>query len=292
MIRAHILTFPLERRIITKTISRGLLVNVLRNRTLHSSEKVYCEVFFMHKEEQGVDIDLLQIARVIWSNARFILIAAVVFSLLGLLISAVFMTPIYESGAKMIVNTRKDENQSVTNDQLNSAKNLVETYAIIIRGREVLEKVIEELDLEEGYGQLHRRVSVKAVNNTQVMQITVQHEDPETAKAIAEQILVIAPDMIIKMVEAGSVKTVERAHVGNNPVEPNILKNTLLAAVIGFVLACGVVVVIFLLDTTYKSELDIQNDLGLPVLGVIPSIESCNRANGYGKPAEKARGRR
>ncbi len=246
----------------------------------------------MHKEEQGGDIDLLQIARVLWSNARFILIVAIVFGLLGLLISAVFMTPIYESGAKMIVNTRKDENQSVTNDQINSAKNLVETYAIIIRGREVLEKVIEELDLEESYERVYRRVGVKAVNNTQVMQITVQHENPETAKAIAEQILIIAPDMIIKMVEAGSVKTVERAYVGNSPVEPNIPKNTLLAAFIGFVLACGVVVVIFLLDTTYKSELDIQNDLGLPVLGVIPSIESCNRANSYGKPAEKARGRR
>lgn len=236
----------------------------------------------MRKEKREIEIDLLEILRVLWDNLKYIVLVSLVLGIIGFVASKTLLTPIYEASAKMIVNTRYDENQTVTNDQLTSAKKLVDTYAIIIRSRDVLNQVSADLELEESYYQLQKCVSVHSVNNTPVMQIVVQHENRETALRITAKILEIAPDIIIETVEAGSVKPVEQAYAGDSPVSPNVFKNTVLLALLGFVVSCLVIVVIFLSDNTYKSDLDIHNDLGLPVLGVIPTVDSCNGHTRYG----------
>lgn len=242
----------------------------------------------MNKEEYTTKIDLLQIARMLLENLKYIAIATVLLGVIGYFGSKFFMTPVYQASAKMIVNTRHDQEQNVTNDQLNSAKNLVDTYAIIIRSRDVLNQVISELNLTQSYGQLASRVSVNAVNNTQVMQVVVQHENRDTALAIAAKILEIAPEIIVDTVEAGSVKPVEKAFAGKSPVSPNPVKNAILLAMAGFIFACCIVVIVYLSDNTYKTDLDIQGDLELPVLGVIPTVESCDSHTKYkqGYPAK------
>ena len=152
--------------------------------------------------------------------------------------------------------------------------------------------MIEELELNETYGSLAGRISVAAVDETQVMKITVNHTDRNTAEAVAAKLLEIAPDIILNTVEAGSVKVVERAYALESPISPNIMRNTVLAAIVGCFLSCAVVIFIFLLDNTFKSELDIQNQLGLPVLGVIPAIECCNSTGSNKKLADMIKGRR
>ncbi len=236
----------------------------------------------MNKEKRELEIDLMEILQALWSKAKFIALVTVILAIAGCTVSMTLLTPIYEASAKMIVNTRYDANQNVTNDQLNSATNLVDVYGIIIRSRDVLNQVITELELEESYDQLQSRVSVHSVNNTPVMQVVVHHSDRETALKIAAKILEIAPDIIIETVEAGSVKPVEKAYAGNSPVSPSIIQNTVLMAILGFIGACVVVIVIFLSDNTYKTDLDIQNEVGLPVLGVIPTVESCKGPSRYG----------
>lgn len=230
----------------------------------------------MKREEREVEIDLQQLIVALWTNAKYIILSTFVVGLIALFVSATLLTPIYEASAKMIVNTHKDGSQNVTNDQLNSAKNLVDTYAIIIRSRDVLNRVISDLGLTENYRQLSDCVSVNAVNDTQVMEIVVHHKDWNTAYSIAEKIMEITPDIIVETVEAGSVKPVEQVYASTSPVSPSIVKNTILFAFLGFVISCVVVILFFLLDNTYKTEMDIQNHLDLPVLGVIPAIESCN----------------
>ncbi len=236
----------------------------------------------MDRDERMFEIDLLQLFRALIDNLKYIILVTVIFGVLGYFGSKLFLTPIYEADAKMIVNTYKNDDDRVTNDQLNSAKSLVDTYAIIIRGRDVLNRVISELNLEDSYTELASNVKVKSVNNTQVMQIVVQYEDPEIAKAIADKILEITPAIIINTVKAGSVEPVEKAAYKPYPVSPNISRNAIMVALIGFMLSCCFIVVVFLMDNTYKTDLEIQNDLDLPVLGTIPSIESCASGKEYG----------
>jgi len=229
----------------------------------------------MNREERGIEIDLLQLAKRLLENAKYIILATVIFGILGYVGTVMFVTPVYQAGAKMIVNSRKDETLNITNDQLNSARNLVETYAVIIRGRDVLNRVISELNLQESYEQLANAVSVRSVNDTPVMQINVKHTNRDTALLITSKLLEIAPDVLVETAEAGSVKEVEQAYAGHAPVSPSEFKNSVLMAMVGFMISCVIILVLTLCDNTYKTDMDIQKYLGLPVLGVIPEMESC-----------------
>ena len=54
------------------------------------------------------------------------------------------------------------------------------------------------------------------------------------------------------------------------PVSPNKTKSVLLGALLGFVVSAGVVVVMTLLDDTYKTTEDIKKYTGLVTMAVIP----------------------
>lgn len=218
-------------------------------------------------------IDLLEVLEVVRQHILVIVLVTVIAAAAGFGISRFVMVPQYEASALMIVNTRQDVTANVTSDQITSATKLVSTYSIIIKSDTVLQQVINNLGLSLTYGQLKDRVTVSAVDDTQVMQITVQSDNPEWARQVCEQITTISPDVILESVEAGSVKLISQAAVSPNPVSPNVTKNTAMAAVLGFIVSVGIVVLRELLDNKIKTEDDVRKYLDLPVVGVIPDYD-------------------
>ena len=136
-----------------------------------------------------------------------------------------------------------------------------------------MQQVIDNLGLNLNYAQLNKRVTVAAVDDTQVMKITVQCDSPEWARQVCEQIITVAPDVIKEAVEAGSVKVISNASLATEPVSPNIKKNTALAAAVGFVLVIGIIVLQVLLDNKINTEEDVTKYLDMTVLGVIPQYD-------------------
>lgn len=212
-----------------------------------------------------------------------ILAAGLIGGIVTYCVCGLLVDPVYEASAKMIVNSRQEQTGSMTNDQITSSQKLVDTYAIIIRSQSVLEPVIKNLKLPMDVEKLAKKVTVTSVNDTQVMQIAVQSTDPQQALQIVKQIVSVCPSIIIEAMEAGSVKTIEAAHLRQDPVAPNTNLFTVLAAFLCVAVAFVVVVLRFLLDNTYKSETDLRNDLELPVLGVIPDYGYCLKQKNEGK---------
>lgn len=226
----------------------------------------------MDNEENEV-IDLTEILSAVRQHLLELIFVTLVAALVGFTASKFLMNPKYDSSALMIVNTRQDVNANVTSDQINSATKLVFTYSIIIKSDTVLQQVIDNLGLNLTYAQLNKRVTVAAVDDTQVMKITVQSDSPEWARQVCEQIITVAPDVIKEAVEAGSVKVISNASLATEPVSPNIKKNTMLAAAVGFVLVIGIIVLQVLLDNKINTEEDVTKYLDMTVLGVIPQYD-------------------
>lgn len=226
----------------------------------------------MDNEENEV-IDLTEILSAVRQHLLELIFVTLVAALVGFTASKFLMNPKYDSSALMIVNTRQDVNANVTSDQINSATKLVSTYSIIIKSDTVLQQVIDNLGLNLTYAQLNKRVTVAAVDDTQVMKITVQSDSPEWARQVCEQIITVAPDVIKEAVEAGSVKVISNPSLATEPVSPNIKKNTMLAAAVGFVLVIGIIVLQVLLDNKINTEEDVTKYLDMTVLGVIPQYD-------------------
>ena len=224
--------------------------------------------------EDEETIDLMELARLLWAHAVQIVAAAVAAALICLLVCVFALTPKYQASINMIVNTRQDNSSTFTSDNFNSAKNLISTYAVIIKGNTVLNEVIDKLDLDMTYTELYKMVDVADVDSTQIMQITVTDTDAERAGEIAQTIADIVPDVLVEKVEAGSCKAVSDVIIDPNKVFPQTKKYVVLAGLLGAVVVCGVLVLAHLLHDTIVDDEDVQKKLGLPVLGLIPRCKT------------------
>lgn len=233
---------------------------------------------FNSVERQEEEISLVELFGVVKPYIRLIVAISIVFALLSFLYTKVIIKPVYESSATLIVNNRKEEgNQSITNDEITSAKNLAAVYSIIIKSDAVMAPVVAETSTSLSTSQLASKVSVSAVNGTQVIKVSVRDTNPEKAKLYAEEIVTVAPQIIVDMVEAGSVKLVSNPHLPTNPISPNVKSNVLIAFALGAILSTGFVVVRHLLDRTFKAPEDVEKHLGIPVIGIIPNIASVSK---------------
>ena len=225
----------------------------------------------MEENQDYETIDLLELLGVLRQHILALLLTTVLAALAGFLVSSFVLTPQYQASALMIVNTRQDTSANVTSDQLTSASRLVSTYSIIVKSDTVLNQVIANLGLNMTYETLASKVEVSAVDETQVMEITVTDPNPDGARQVCEQITQVAPDAILTAVEAGSVKVISAASVDPDPVSPNIPRNTAIAGVLGLVVCVGILFLRVLLDNKINTEDDVTKHLGLPVIGVIPN---------------------
>lgn len=226
----------------------------------------------MENEEYDT-IDLLEVLNAVRQHIAVLILCTLATAIAGFAITHFLITPQYESSALMIVNTRQDTTSTVTIDQINSATKLVSTYSIIIKSDTVLQQVIDDLGLSLSYSDLKGRVTVSAVDDTQVMKITVRSNNPEWARQVCDGITAVSPDVILEAVEAGSVKVISQASYSDVPVSPNIKKNTMLGAMVGLVLCLGVILLQVILDNKINTEEDVAKYLDMTVVGVIPVYE-------------------
>ena len=223
-----------------------------------------------NNQEGGYEIDLIELFRAIFRKKFLIIFITILCGVLGFAYSSFLATPLYSASAMMIVNSGDRTGLDyVTQDQIKSSSALVSTYSVIIKSDTVMDQVIEKLGMEDSFDSLIKRVTVTAVDDTQIMRISVVSTDPQVAYAVCDKITKVAPKIIVKTVKAGSVEVIEAAKANEKPVSPSIKRNTAIAALIGMVASVAFVVILSLLDTKIKGEADLKQ-ADIAVLGVIP----------------------
>lgn len=224
------------------------------------------------RDENSITIDLGRILFHIYKQLPIIALVTVAFGLIGFLISAVIIPPTYSASAQMLVNNRRDDQgqSTISQSDINASSSLVDTYAIILKSYDVLEKVEKECSLDYAFEDLSSMISVKAVNSTQVMRITVENRNPDEALAICSSLVKLAPDAIINAIDAGSVSTVSSPYTTGKPIAPSKRNFTALGALLGLFLSAVYVAIRELTNDRFKTTEDIRTILDINVLGVIP----------------------
>ena len=113
-------------------------------------------------------------------------------------------------------------------------------------------------------------ITVDSVSNTEVISVTVKDTDPETAKNIANEVANTFCDEIVSIYQIQNVNIIDKAEMEEKPYNINLIKQIFIYLIIGFVLGCAIVFVIYCFDTTLKTKEEIEEKVGLPVLGIIP----------------------
>lgn len=219
-----------------------------------------------HKE---LEIDLLGLFYYLKKKIVILLAAAVAFALVSFVISAYFVVPEYTASTRVYVLNRSSE-QSLVSSDFSISNYMINDYKVLITGRNVTDKVVQQLGLDMSAGALTSKISVSAETNTRVLQISVTDTDPQRAADLANCVREVAATQIKEIMDVDAVNLVYEAKVPAAPSSPNVAKTTLLWTVIGLIAAVGVLTVIFVLDDAIRTEEDVERYLGLGTLGIIP----------------------
>lgn len=217
-------------------------------------------------------IDLREYFFILKKKMWLIALSAIICGLISGIISFFVLQPVYEANTSLIVNkeTENEMTQMTTSDDLNFVQKLALTYGEIIKSRTVITSTIERLNLDMTYEELSGAVSVTNVDSTQIIKISVQNTDPTIAARVCNTIPQIFSTEVQRVVKASGVEVIDKAIIPENPIKPNKMMNIAIAMILGVM---GSVFVIFLLEalnTKVKEPKDIEEKLGIPVLGVVP----------------------
>lgn len=222
-----------------------------------------------------IEIDLRFIIDIIKKNIIPLVLVTVIVGAASLFGSMIFLPKQYEADATLIVNNKQTDKQGVGSGEIIAAQNLAEVYSIIIKSDTVLQQVIDDLKINMTYEQLYKVISVSSVDSTQVISVKMRSTDADFAKKIIADVVKVAPPIIADKVEAGSVKVISEARISNNgnAVSPSLSRNAMLGALAGLVITLAIVFIKAVFRNTLKTENDITNTLGVPLLGTIPEID-------------------
>lgn len=227
----------------------------------------------MNKENQLVEIDVLSLIRTVWKRKFIILLTALVVAVLALGYSLFIAKPSYQSTTRIyVVNRQQTDNNTLTNQDLQAGSYLVKDYKEIILSQDVLSTVISELKLPGTTAELSKSVSVSVPTDTRIVSITVKNSDPNQASRIANTLREVAAEKIIAVTKVSDVTTLEEAEVPKSPSSPNIRRNVMLSFFAGVIVMVIIVVFVEVLDDRVKKPEDIEEVMGLSLLGVVPDM--------------------
>ncbi len=190
-------------------------------------------------------------------------------------VSSFLIKPTYQAGTQILVTPKKQENNIIDAQQVQSSVTLVNTYRVIIKSPAILEKVQKEVsNAPSSVSALNNMITVESEQNSQVINVSVQSKDAALASDIANSVANVFSEDIPKLMNVDNVKVLSVSGIPTSPVSPNIILNTAIAAVVGFLLGVGLAFLREVLDRRIRTEEQVQQILDLPVLGSIPDIDS------------------
>ena len=212
------------------------------------------------------EIDLKELFDFVKNKLGLLITITVGVCLLGCIYGLLIQKPMYKSYTTIILS---GSDSQITQSELTLNKNLVDTYAEIVKSRRVLEQVIDELDLDMTYEKLTNKISVSAVNNTEIIKITVTDTNPIEAKNIANVTANFFSKEVVKLYKMNNVNVLDEANESNNPYNINIVKQIIIYFFIGLIIGAGVLFIIFYFDRTIKSAEQVEQKIKLPLLGSV-----------------------
>ncbi|MBC8574096.1 YveK family protein [Jingyaoa shaoxingensis] len=222
----------------------------------------------LNTQDAEMEIDLLEIFYLLKSKWKEIFLALLVGALIFGAYHTFLVKPSYQADASIYI-TNTESALSFSDLQLSSA--LTDDYANIIKSRTVLNRVIEELDLNLDYKQLAKLVAVSNPDSTHIVDIKVTCDDPEMSRNITNALLNISVSQIYQIIGSGEPTVIDYSVAeAVQDVTPSLFKYLAIGGFLGACVACAIFILQMLMDGTMKTEEDIDKYLHLPVLATVP----------------------
>lgn len=213
-------------------------------------------------------IDLSKLFTILKKNMKYLIILPIVFLVLSMVITFVFMTPKYSSSTQVLVNQKETDNQIMA-QQVQSNLQLVNTYSEIIKSPRILDKVSKNLKGKYSSKEISGMLTVSNQAESQILNIAVENESREAASKVANEIANVFSKDISKIMNVDNVSILSKADTKGKQISPQPLVNSVVGIFFGLIVALIIIFLKEILDKRIKTEEDVAEILDLPVLGTI-----------------------
>lgn len=214
------------------------------------------------------EIDLKELLSFIKSKIGILVTIVASVCIVGCIYGLFIQKPMYKSDTTVILSGT-EQSSSITSSDITLNKNLVSTYAEIVKSRRVLSQVIDELNLDLTCEELSNKISVSSVNNTEIIKISVVDTEPSKAKNIANVTAYHFTNEVLELYNMNNVDILDEALEETKPYNINVPKQIIIYFMLGLVLGLGVLFIIYYFDRSIKSVEQVEQKIKLPILGSV-----------------------
>lgn len=206
---------------------------------------------------------------------RWIMIVAI--TLVATIISGVLsffvIDPVYETSTKVFIGKEESDDAAYNSSDINMYQQLLQTYAQAIKTKDLSSRALKGLSYDLEASDVLGGLTVNPITSTQILEIKYKSKDPKEAKEVLKN---VTNEFIItakELVPNGNVRVIEEVELPESPVSPNKVMNIAIAFLLGFMVSVGLVFLLEYLDNTYKNREQLERELDIPVLGIIPDVD-------------------
>lgn len=181
--------------------------------------------------------------------------------------------PVYEASTKVFVGKEENNTEGYNSNDIAMYQKLLKTYSEAIKTKDLIGNAIKGSKYELEVSSVLSGVTVVPVSDTQILQIKYQSKEPaeaaDTLKRVTEEFIKTSKDLVPN----GNIRVIEAVQTPENPVSPNKVMNVAIAFMLGLMVSIGLVFLLEYMDNTYKNKEQMEKELGIPVIGLIPDVD-------------------
>lgn len=184
-------------------------------------------------------------------------------------------TPMYKTSTTVVLaqQTSDKNTSSVTLNDISINQKLVATYTEIVKSKLVLEQVIEDLKLDTTAEKLAKHVTVTAIEDTEILKITVEDGNRIAAAQIANKIADVFTKEIVNIYQLNNVSVIDVAQVNDKQSNNTTVRDAAIALLLSVFGVSAIAFIVYYFDDSIKYSEDLEKKIGLPIAGKIIKSE-------------------
>ncbi|MGG2060258.1 YveK family protein [Priestia megaterium] len=211
---------------------------------------------FLH-QPKGKDINLKEYYEVIKKRIWLIIVITIFTTLAGFFYSHQNNTTVYyQASTRVIVDVDTQK---------------MSTLLVMVKDPIVMGKVTKQLNLNQPAEATAGQVQAASLDGSQIISLSATSADPTTAVKIANTTAKVFKEEVGNILGIKEVQLLSPAK-NSSPIDGNENRTIMLALIAGIVIGLGLTFLLDSLDGRVKKDSEVEQLLGVPVIGTISSM--------------------
>lgn len=213
---------------------------------------------------------LLELFSLLKKHLRLVVALPIACALLVGAYSIVFMPNTYTATTSLYVLANQAETAGNLSTDLSASQMVANDVTTLLESNRVRKTAAEQVGLES---LKDFKITVSSATTSRVIELSVTGSDPELAAAVANSIADSVSSISQDVMKVQAVNIIDQALTPQLPSGPSRTLYVAVAFIGGLFAAVAIVVVADMLNTKVRTPDEVEELLGIPVIGRIPVVK-------------------